>query len=176
MRRLSFGVVLAAVAVISLWVTTTSANEGSISLSTRLSGFQEVPSPKLTAGTGSFSATIAGGKLSYKLTYSGLSSDAFMAHIHFGQRAVAAGIFIWLCGSAQAPGPAGTPTCPAGGGTVTGVATASSVQSIASQNLSAGDFAGAIAIILSGDAYVNVHTTNFGSGEIRGQVKAQTED
>ena len=65
MRRLSFGVVLAAVAVISLWVTTTSANEGTISLSTRLSGFQEVP-PKLTAGTGSFSATIVGGKTVYE--------------------------------------------------------------------------------------------------------------
>jgi CHRD domain-containing protein len=176
MRRLSFGVVLAAVAVISLWVTTTTANEGTISLSTRLSGFQEVPTPKLTAGTGSFSGTIVGGKLSYKLTYSGLSSNAFMAHIHFGQRAVAAGIFIWLCGSAQAPGPAGTPTCPAGGGTVTGTATAASVQAIPSQNVSAGDFAGAIAIIGSGNAYVNVHTTNFPSGEIRGQVRAQTED
>lgn len=176
MRRLSFGVVLAAVAVISLWVTTTSANEGTILLSTRLSGFQEVPTPKLTTGTGSFSATIVGGKLSYKLTYSGLSSNAFMAHIHFGQRAVAAGIFIWLCGSAAAPGPAGTPACPAGGGTVTGVATAASVQAIAAQNVSAGDFAGAIAIIRSGDAYVNVHTTNFPSGEIRGQVRAQTED
>jgi hypothetical protein len=175
MRRLSFGVVLAAVAVISLWVTTTSANEGTITLSTKLSGFQEVP-PKLTAGTGAFSATIVGGKLSYKLTYSGLSSDAFMAHIHFGQRAVAAGIFIWLCGSAQAPGPAGTPTCPAGGGTVTGTADAASVQAIAAQNVSAGDFAGAIAIIRSGNAYVNVHTTNYPSGEIRGQLQAQTED
>jgi CHRD domain len=175
MRRMSFGVVLAVVALIGLMGSTTSASEGTLSLSARLSGFQEVP-PKLTAGTGTFSATIVGNTLSYKLTYSGLSSDAFMAHIHFGQKGVAAGIFIWLCGSPTAPGPAGTPTCPAGGGTVTGTATAGSVVAISAQNVAAGDFAGAVAIIRSGNAYVNVHTTNFGAGEIRGQVNVEEDD
>lgn len=105
-----------------------------------------------------------------------------MAHIHFAQPGVNGGIFIWLCGSAKAPGPTGTPTCPAGGGTVTGSVTSAAVQSLlsppqaagASQNLNPGDFAGAIRILQSGDAYVNVHTTNFPGGEIRGQVK--TED
>lgn len=175
MRRISVGVVLVIAAMVTLMVSTTSANEGNLSAKAKLIGFQESP-PKLTAGTGTFSATITSSKLTYTLTYSGLSSDAFMAHIHFGQRSVNGGIFIWLCGSAAAPGPAGTPTCPAKGGTVTGVATPASVQAVGAQNVSAGDFNGAIAIIKSGNAYANVHTVNFPGGEIRGQLQAQNQD
>ena len=66
MRRISVGVVLAVAAMLSLLVSTTSANEGTLSAQAKLSGFQEVP-PKLTAGTGTFSATITGDKLTYKL-------------------------------------------------------------------------------------------------------------
>ncbi|TMB79530.1 MAG: CHRD domain-containing protein [Chloroflexi bacterium] len=81
---------------------------------------------------------------------------------------------LWLCGSAGAPGPAGTPTCPAGGGTVSrsGV-TASDIRPVPDQNVAAGDFPGALRIIESGDAYVNVHTVNFPGGEIRGEVKSE---
>src|ERR1700730_13070713 len=171
MRLVWAGRVLALTAILGLTVVTTSADEGNISARAKLSGFQE-NLPKLTDGTGTFTATISGGTLSYKLTYSGLSSDAFMSHIHFAQPGVNGGIFIWLCGSATAPGPAGTPTCPAKGGTVSGKVTASAVQSLeATQNLKAGDWAGAVRILQSGDAYINVHTTNFPGGEIRGQVK-----
>ena len=171
MRRIWIGRVLAVVAVLGLTVSATSADESVVSMKAKLSGFQEVP-PKLTGGIGSFSATIHGGTISYRLTYAGLSSPAFMAHIHFGQPAVAAGIFLWLCGSSSAPGPAGTPTCPAAGGTVSGTGTAAAIQTLPGQNLTAGDFAGALQIIANGDAYVNVHTTNFPAGEIRGQVKS----
>jgi hypothetical protein len=172
MRRVSIGVALALLAVVSLVVLSgTSADEGGISLRASLSGFQESP-PKLSPGSGTFTATLFNDHLNYKLAYSGLSSDAFMAHIHFGQRAVSAGILIWLCQSAAAPAPtAGVPTCPAGGGTVTGTATAASVLNIAGQTLKSGSFSDAIAIIKSGDAYVNIHTTNFKSGEIRGQIQ-----
>ncbi len=176
MRRVSIAAVLALVAIGGvLMLSSTSANEGKLSLRATLTGFQEV-TPKLTDGTGTFTATIDGDQLNYKLTYSGLSSPAFMAHIHFGQSGVAGGIFIWLCQSATAPSPtAGTPMCPAEGGTVTGTATAASVLKIKDQTLAAGNLNDAIAIIKSGDAYVNVHTTNFPSGEIRGQVKTETK-
>lgn len=43
---------------------------------------------------------------------------------------------------------------------------------MSAQNLAAGDFAGALSIINSGDAYVNVHTTLFPAGEIRGFVES----
>jgi len=150
----------AVVGVLVLTVVATNADEGSLSLRAKLTGLQESP-PKLSPSTGTVEATVLGSTLSYKLTYSKLSSPAFMAHIHFAQPAVNGGIFLWLCGSAAAPGPAGTPTCPPDGGTVSrsGI-TAADIQAVSGQNLSAGDFAGALSIIRNGDAYVNVHTTS----------------
>jgi hypothetical protein len=176
MRRVAISAVLTVTAIFAVvMLSATSANEGTIKLHASLNGFQESP-PKLTSGTGTFSATISGGTLTYKLTYKNLSSPAFMAHIHFGQKAVSGGIFIWLCQSATAPSPtAGTPTCPAGGGTVTGTANAASVLKITGQTLNAGNLDDAIAIIRSGDAYVNVHTTNFPPGEIRGQISIESD-
>src|SRR5437660_11534178 len=162
----------ALVAVLGLTIAATNADEGTATFRAKLTGFQEVP-PKISPSTGRFEATVTSSKLSYALSYSKLSSPAFMAHIHFGQPAVNGGIFLWLCGSAAAPGPAGTPTCPPDGGTVSrsGV-TAADIQGISAQNLSAGDFAGALRIIAGGDAYVNVHTTAFPGGEIRGLVRS----
>jgi len=173
MRRIWAVRVLAVIAVLGLTVVSTSADQGSnASAKAKLSGFSEV-TPKLTNGTGTFSATINGGTLTYKLTFSGLSSEATMAHIHFAQRGVNGNIFLWLCDSVAKPGPTGTPHCPAAGGTVSRSVTAADIQPVPDQNVSAGDFAGAIRIIRSGDAYVNVHTTKFGGGEIRGQVKSE---
>ena len=158
--------------VLGLTVAATNFDEATVSMRAKLTGFQESP-PKLSPSTGRFQATVTGSTLSYTLTYSKLSTPAFMAHIHFGQSAVNGGIFLWLCGSASAPGPAGTPTCPPNGGTVSrsGV-TAADIQAVSAQNLFAGDFSGALSIIAAGDAYVNVHTTLYPAGEIRGQVKS----
>jgi len=142
-----------------------------MSLKAKLTGFQEVQ-PKLSPGSGRFEATVSGSTLTYTLTYTQLSSPVIMAHIHFGQPAVNGNIFLWMCGSATAPGPAGTPTCPPNGGTVSRTVTAADIQGIPSQNLAAGDFAGVLSIIESGDAYVNVHTNNFPGGEIRGAVRS----
>jgi hypothetical protein len=164
---------LAAFVVLGLTVSVASADESITKVAAKLTGFEQVP-PVLTNGTGSFTATVRGESIEYKLTYSGLTTATTQAHIHFGQRAVNGGIFLWLCGSAAAPGPAGTPTCPATGGTVT--RTVSGADIIApkpDQGLDAGNFAGALHIIRSGVAYVNVHTTRFPAGEIRGQVRAE---
>ena len=49
----------------------------------------------------------------------------------------------------------------------------SDIRPVPDQNLAAGDFSGALRIIESGDAYVNVHTVNFPGGEIRGEVKSE---
>ncbi len=177
MRLVWAGRALAVVAVLlGLTVVTTTADEGTVSARAKLSGFQE-NTPKLTTGTGTFTATVNGGTLSYKLTFSGLSSDALQSHIHFAQPGVNGGIFLWLCQSAAKPSPTlGTPTCPAKGGTVSGKITSAAILSLAAdQNLKAGDFVGALQILASGDAYVNVHTVNFPGGEIRGQVKTSND-
>lgn len=106
----------------------------------------------------------------YQLTYSDLTSTATMAHIHFGKVHVPGDILIWLCQTTIEPGPAGTPICPEPGGTVTGTITAGSVQAIATQNVTAGDFDAFVAALESNTAYSNIHSVNFPTGELRGQV------
>ena len=138
------------------------------SISARLSGFREVP-PILTNGRAAFHAIVRSDRIDYTLTFSGLTSAATQSHIHFGEPGVNGGIFLFLCTN-LGNGPAGTPACPPNGGTVTGTLTAANVVAIPGQNVTAGDFLGALRIIQSGDAYVNVHTTKFPAGEIRGQV------
>src|SRR3982074_3226954 len=98
--------VAALVAVFGLTIAATNADEGTATFRAKLTGFQEVP-PKISPSTGRFEVTLMGSKLSYTLSYSKLSSPAFMAHIHFGQPAVNGGVFLWLWGSAAGPGPAG---------------------------------------------------------------------
>jgi hypothetical protein len=175
MRLVWFGRALAAVAVLGLTVANTSADSVVVSGKARLNGFQEV-TPKLTEGNGTFSLKVSNGTLSYTLTYSGLSSPAIMSHIHFAQPGVNGGVFLWLCGSPGFTGPAGTPVCPAGGGTVSrsGV-TGADIQAIGDQNVPAGDLTAAIRLLRSGETYVNVHTVNFKGGEIRGLLKVSDE-
>jgi hypothetical protein len=162
----------ALVAVFGLTVVATNADEGTLSLRAKLTGFQETP-PTLSPSSGTFQATVIGSTLSYRLTYTKLSTPATQSHIHFAQPGVAGGIFLWLCQSATKPGPAGTPICPPDGGTVSrsGV-TAADIQGLPAQNLTAGDFAGFLRIISAGEAYVNIHTTAIPGGEIRGLVRS----
>jgi hypothetical protein len=149
-----------------------SADESALNLRASLSGFNEVP-PKATAAIGTLKAKAANGGIDFTLTYSGLTTPAFMAHFHFAQAGVNSSIFIWLCGL---PGTPAHQVCPAGNTsqpqTVTGRITAADIQGLPDQNLSAGDMATALRIIQAGDAYVNVHTSKFPGGEIRGQVSS----
>lgn len=130
-----------------------------------LDGFQEVP-PILTNGDGRFEAQLAhdGNALRYRLAYRNLSSRVTVAHIHFGQPGVNGGIMAFLCGGND------TPACPPDGGVVSGVITRRDIKAIPEQGLAEGDFHGFLRIMSAGLAYVNVHTTMFPDGEIRGQV------
>lgn len=53
---------------------------------------------------------------------------------------------------------------------MTGTITAANVLALAGQNVPARDFNAIAEALLSNTAYVNVHTTNFPAGEIRGQL------
>jgi hypothetical protein len=152
---------------------------GAQDFSANLNGFNETPSI-LSDGTGTFTLNLVrngenSGTATYTLTYSGLSSPATQGHIHLSKVHVAGGIIVWLCGTASLPGPAGTPTCPAGGGTVTGTIKPSSVVAIAAQLVPAGDFEALVDALRTNSAYANVHTTNAPAGEIRGQIRGQDE-
>ena len=129
-----------------------------------LSGSKEVP-PINTDGTGQFDMTVSGGTITFTLTFSGLSSSLTLAHLHFAPTNVAGGVMIFLCGGG------GQPDCPATTeGTITGTITTDNVTGPATQGIDLGDLGSALAAVRNRLSYVNMHTTNFGTGEIRGQV------
>lgn len=109
-----------------------------------LNAKQEVPKQAVAApnGKGTFTGSLTGRRLRWKLTFSGLSGPALAAHIHLGKTGKAGNIVVPLC----AP-------CRSG---VSGVATITNKL----ENT-----------IKAGGAYVNVHTAKNPAGEIRGQLK-----
>jgi hypothetical protein len=142
-----------------------------------ITGAQEVPAtPAPSPGTGTATITIVGLKIRWTLniTHAGLSNYT-NAHIHAGTAtggATNAGtgsgiVRVNLCGS-------GAPqACPTATGTVTDSITYTALTDTV---LNSGGAAahmtveGLIAALRAFGAYVNVHTTGNGGGEIRGQV------
>ena len=153
------------------------ANPGSEEFRAVLSGFNETGA--LNAETGAILSQGTGvaelkldrntQTISFTLKFQNLSSPVTQSHIHFGKIHVPGGVMVFFC-SNLATAPAGTQPCPANGGTVTGTLTAANVLALAGQNVPAGDFDAVADALLSDTAYVNVHTTNFPAGEIRGQL------
>jgi CHRD domain len=155
------------------------------SMETKLIGYEEVPAIS-TAARGKIKLKIRNGStgtIEYRLSYSGLTTPATQAHIHFAQKGVNGGIVLWLCGTTALPGPAGTPVCPAGNTankeTVSGTLDATDVQAVATQGIGPGELLEVLAAMKAGVTYANVHTavgTGFPGGEIRGQLDRRDDD
>jgi hypothetical protein len=118
-----------------------------------LVGSEEVP-PATTSGTGTSSVTINAERTSItvSVTYSGLTTDTTMAHIHKAAVGVAGPIIFDLSTTAF--------TSPL-----------SKTLTAADLKPNQGTFAENVDAILNGGTYVNVHTSMFPMGEIRGQLK-----
>jgi hypothetical protein len=152
-------------AVMANLLAASVANSQTERFSARLTGAQEVP-PINTAGTGNFEMTIQQGTITFELTFADLSSPLSVAHLHFAPSKVAGGVMIFLCGGG------GQPACPATTeGTITGTITAANVTGPTVQGIAAGDLDSALEAVRDGLSYANMHTANFGGGEIRGQVR-----
>jgi hypothetical protein len=132
---------LVALAVAGLAQSAT--RKGGYKLSAHLTAKQEVPKPKGASGSGTFTGTLNGNKLTWRLTFTGLTGRAGAAHIHLGRAGVAGGVIVALCGPCRS-GQHGTLTV----------------------SKAAHD------AIERNRTYVNVHTAKNAAGEIRGQVKA----
>jgi Cu/Zn superoxide dismutase len=115
----------------------------STKLSAQLDTKQEVPKPDATGGSGTFTGTVTGTSLKWKLSFKGLTGAAGAAHIHLA-----------LKGKAN-PTPAVSLCGPCKSG----------------QTGSAKVTAAVLKKIKAGGAYVNVHTEKNAAGEIRGQLK-----
>lgn len=103
-------------------------------------------------GSGFFSYTVEGTELCYTLSVADLTMAPFAAHIHPGARNVAGPVAV----------PLATP--PAATSTVSGCITATEGGAMTPAELAA--------IVADPRAYyVNVHTTTWPGGEVRGQLK-----
>jgi len=151
--------------------TLANASGSKFSVKTRLTGFEETPLTISSPASGTFAATVDSDSMTYTLTYSGIPTSVLQSHIHFGQRATTGGVSIFLC-SNLGNGPAGTPACPSPGGSVTRTVTAADVVGPAAQGIAPGEWSEIVAAIRAGYAYANLHTTQYPSGEIRGQLRA----
>jgi hypothetical protein len=169
------------VAVVGVLVTATiiataATGHDRSGINARMTGYEELPTLS-TSANGTFTASLnsAGDTISYTETYTGpfdanaAGGTVLQSHIHFGARAVSAGISAFLCTN-LGNGPVGTPTCPTPSGTVSGTITAAQVIGPTGQGISPGEFAELVRAIRAGAAYVNVHTSTFPAGEIRGQI------
>jgi hypothetical protein len=137
----------------------------------RLDGYQEVPAIS-TKAHGAFKARlIRGGKaVEYALAYSNLEGRVTQAHIHFGRTGTNGGIMVFLCQSGINQDPASrAPLCPQEG-SVEGVITEDNILGPAGQGIEPGAYREFLQVVLARAAYVNVHSTKFLTGEIRGQI------
>jgi hypothetical protein len=130
---------------------------------THLTGGQEVPSNDSRAtGQAIFQLSKDGTELSYKLIVANIS-NVTMAHIHLAPAGANGPVVLWLYPSAP---PAQLIPGRVNGVIGEGVVTeANLVGQLAGQPLSA-----LIEHIVNGNAYVNVHTSQFPGGEVRGQL------
>jgi hypothetical protein len=129
-----------------------------------LSGAQEVPAVETRArGQTTFRLSADGQELSYRLVVANLH-DVRMAHIHLAPAGANGPVVAWLY-------PSGPPPQLIEGRT-SGV--------LATGTITAGDLVGPlagatmddlVALMRAGETYVNVHTTAFPGGEIRGQIR-----
>jgi hypothetical protein len=119
-----------------------------IPFSTYMTGAAERPTTNNSAGIGNGIFLLDGNTLTFSIRYSGLTTPAFMGHIH---------------GPAPASGSGGVlidldPFKGTGwstNGTISGVLLLTDAQK---------------AYLLAGQTYVNLHTATYGAGEIRGQI------
>jgi hypothetical protein len=139
MRRL----MLLVPSLLALLLIAGTAQAATQTFKATLSGAAEVP-PTTGAGAGAMTATLDSvtRKLTWDLTYSGLTGPAMAAHIHGpADQGKNAGVVVPLTGSLTSP--------------VTGSKVLSPAE---------------VASLEAGKYYVNIHTAANKAGEIRGQL------
>ena len=130
-------VLLCALAVVG---AASAAPTKGIMLGAKLDAMQDHAASK---GTGTFTATISGSKLSWHLSFSHLTGKAVAAHIHLGKKGTSGNVLVPLC----------APCSRSAMGTV-------KLNAMELRDLK------------KAATYVNVHTAKYPNGEIRGQLSS----
>jgi hypothetical protein len=125
------------------------APAGKVKLVTSLTGKEEVPGPGDPGGTGQAWVTVEGNRVCWKVSWSGLSQPATASHIHFAAKGIAGGVVVPFFGDGRkASGKGFDQGC-------TTVQDAAVVNGLRNNPSS---------------YYVNVHTSRYPKGAIRGQL------
>ena len=179
MKRSTTHAAVLTAALLTMVVAPVLAGEHTVK--TQLSGYEETPLTINSPGSGEFKATIRdqGTAIEYELTYQDLSSAVTQSHIHFGRPAISGMIVLFLCTNLAPPGGVPTPqACPDAPATITGTLTKADVIARSAQGIDpdAAGFAEMLEAIRADAAYVNVHTTIYPTGEIRGRLRSHRHD
>jgi CHRD domain-containing protein len=146
-RKLGSAALLGAlVLLVFAAVSAAKPREQMFHLSATLNAGQEIPKQvvKNQAAHGTFTATLSGTHLAWKLTFAKLTGPATAAHIHLGKMGQAGNVVVPLCAPCKS------------GMKGTGTISASLLKTIEKHG-----------------TYVNVHTAKNPNGEIRGQLVAK---
>lgn len=160
-RVASLGVVLLVLAVVGQGGATAA---GPTNMRAVLSGSEEAPTPNdsKARGVALFQLSADGESLSYQLNVANIE-NVTQAHIHLGPPGVAGMIVVWLYPDASPPQLIpGRSQGPLATGTIT--------EDDLVGPLAGDDLDELVAAIVAGNAYVNVHSSQFPPGEIRGQM------
>lgn len=141
----------------------TSSQAASATFTTPMSGAEEVPAVDTHArGVATFQLSNDGTELSYRVIASNID-DVHMAHIHLGAAGATGGVVVWLY--PDAPPPVHIE------GRHSGVLATGTITSDDLVGALAGmDLSDLVDAMEAGMTYVNVHTMENMSGEIRGQI------
>ena len=126
-------------------------------------------------GKAHFKLSPDGSMLHYRLEAMGFTDDSplFMAHIHLGTKGANGPVMLWLYGNQDifpnSPRDDGEFT-----GSISGVLTSADLNPLPDFGIET--FADAVANIMHGNTYVNLHTVKNGAGELRGQIHKKMKE
>jgi hypothetical protein len=142
-KKLVAGLTVAVAVSLAVAAVAFGARASTISVVAKLNAKQEVPAQvvKDTNARGRFTGKLVGRKLTWKLTFSGLTGKATAAHIHMGVVGKAGNVVVSLCSPCKS-----------------GVHGTKRISRAVKKALA------------HHKAYVNVHTAKNPNGEIRGQI------
>lgn len=158
-KTVRLAVILAGTAALSFHLTADT-----LFTTTLLGSLETPPNTSPATGTAMVDFVTASNDLTYSVTFSNLEAGAALAHIHFGAPGVAGPVILPL----NLDGAAGSTS-----GSFSGILTASDFMPSPANGLNV--FQDVINALFAGNMYVNVHSSLFPAGEIRGQLEAVPE-
>jgi hypothetical protein len=130
----------------------------------KLTSFQEVPVLN-TTGHAKLRLRLTSSEITFRLDYADLTGPPAVAHIHVAPRGVNGNVIVFFCGGG------GKPACPSSAsGSISGTIVPADVLGLPAQGFPANDLAALEKAIRVGVTYANMHTAQFPTGEIRGQI------